>query len=106
MREKDCTQKNTVNKHTIRSPHRDKAHNKLRINDTLFHNISLHDFHKKNKRRQLKNIYFRFGCVVDCSSNGFAPNQLRKRPIGVACNERFSTAFAALFCNVGVRTVA
>jgi len=44
--------------------------------------------------------------VVDCCSASFAPNQPRKRPIGVACNERLSTAFSALFCNVGVRAVA
>jgi len=43
---------------------------------------------------------------VDCAPVGLAPNQLSKRPIGVACNERFSTVFAALFCNVGVRAVA
>jgi hypothetical protein len=51
-----------------------------------------------------KNDYlFRF---VGCSTAGFAPNQLSKRPIGVACNERLSTVFSALFCNVGVRAVA
>jgi len=48
----------------------------------------------------------RFVGVVDCCSASFAPNQPRKRPIGVACNERFSTVFAALFCTAGVRTVA
>jgi hypothetical protein len=49
------------------------------------------------------NAYRRF---VDCCSVGFAPNQLSKRPIGVACNERLSTVFSALFCKVGVRAVA
>jgi len=48
----------------------------------------------------------RFVGVVDCCSASFAPNQLSKRPIGVACNERFSAVFAVLFCNVGVRAVA
>jgi hypothetical protein len=48
----------------------------------------------------------RFVGAVDCPSVGFAPNQLSRRPIGVACNERFSTVFAALFCNVGLRAVA
>ena len=59
-----------------------------------------------SKRKVRENIYFRFGGAVDCSSNGFVPNQLRKRPIGVDSNERFSTVFAALFFNVGVRAVA
>jgi hypothetical protein len=63
----------------------------------------LHEFkRKKNERR----LYLRFVGVVDCCSASFAPNQPRKRPIGVACNERFSTVFAALFCTVGVRAVA
>ncbi len=56
-----------------------------------------------------ENIYLRLdddGDGVDCSSVGFAPNQLNKRPIGVACNERLSTVFATLFCIVGVRAVA
>ena len=44
--------------------------------------------------------------VLSCCSEGFAPNQLSKQPIGVACNERFSTAFSALFCNVCSRAVA
>lgn len=51
-----------------------------------------------------KNIYLRLvdGVVgVDCSSVDFAPNQLRKRPIGVACNERSSAVFSA-----GLRAVA
>jgi hypothetical protein len=72
----------------------------------LFHNVSLHDFEKE---KMTENIYLRLdddGDGVDCSSVAFAPNQLNKRPIGVACNERFSTAFAALFCIPGVRAVA
>jgi hypothetical protein len=48
----------------------------------------------------------RFVDGFDGSSVGFAPNQLSKKPIGVACNERFSTVFSALFCNVGLRAVA
>jgi len=54
-----------------------------------------------------ENIYFRLLDGVDFSSvAGFEPNQLSKRPIGVACNERLSAVFSALFCNVGVRAVA
>ena len=51
----------------------------------------------------MKNIYLSFGFG---SSFAFAPNQPRRRPMGVACNARLSTVFSALFCNVCVRAVA
>ena len=64
---------------------------------------------KRKEGKMTETIYLRLVVGVDgvdCSSVGFAPNQLSKRPIGVACNERFSTVFAALFFNDGVRAVA
>jgi hypothetical protein len=98
MQKKVCINKNRTTKH-------EKSLSKRKREPTPGNTIQIRSPYREKKINN-KNVYLRFVGGVDCCAAGLAPNQLSIRPIGVACNERLSTVFSALFCKFGVRNVA